>query len=107
MIKPTVGRVVWFYPAGASHEDQPQAAMVSYVHSDTLINVGGFDHSGEPFSARSVLLLQDEGSYGNPGGGAWACWMPYQKGQAAKTEAAEKSALELGAAARAAGPSSY
>ncbi len=104
MIKPTVGRVVWYYPPGVPHDSQPYAAIVAYVHSDTMINVGGFNANGEPFKDTSVLLLQDESSYGNPGGGAWACWMPYQKGQAAKTEAAEKSALELGAAARAAGP---
>lgn len=94
MIKPTVGRVVWFYPAGVSHESQPQAAFIAYVHSDTMINVGGFDHNGEPFGETSVLLLQDEGSYGNPGGGPWACWMPYQKGQAAKTEALEAAAAK-------------
>lgn len=89
MIKPTVGRVVWYYPAGRSHEDQPNAAIIAYVHSDMMINVGGFDNNGQPFADTSVLLLQGEGSYGNPGGGAWACWMPYQKGQAAKTEALE------------------
>lgn len=91
MIKPTVGRVIWFYPAGAAHMDQPRAAFITYVHSDTLINVGGFDHNGQPLSAASVVLVQDEGSYGNPGGGAWACWMPYQKGQAAKVEELEKT----------------
>lgn len=90
MIKPTCGRVVWYWPAGRSHESQPYAAMIALVHSDTMINVGGFDHNGKPFSDTSVLLVQGEGSYGNPGGGSWATWMPYQKGQAAKTEALEK-----------------
>lgn len=97
MIKPTVGRVIWYYPAGRSHTEQPNAAFITYVHSDTMINVGGFDHNGIPFASTSVLLLQDEGSYGNPGGGPWACWMPYQKGQATKTEELERriSASEM------------
>lgn len=89
MITPTVGRVVWFYPAGRAHTEQPCAAFITYVHSDTMINVGGFDYNGKPFGETSVLLVQGEGCYGNPGGGSWAGWMPYQKGQAAKTEALE------------------
>lgn len=83
MIKPTVGRVVWYYPAGRSHEEQPNTASIAFVHRDTLINVGGFDHNGIPFADTSVLLHQDPTSYGNPGGGSWAKWMPYQVGQAA------------------------
>lgn len=88
MIKPTVGRVVWFYPAGVGHEVQPWPALIAFVHSDTCINVGGFDKDGKPFSETSVMLLQDEGSYGNPGGGSWACWMPYQKSVASGAQAA-------------------
>lgn len=92
MISPTIGRVVWYYKPGMSHVEQALPAIVSFVHSDTCINVGGFDAMGKPFSDTSVVLLQDEGSYGNPSGGAWACWMPYQKGQAAKTEALKAAA---------------
>lgn len=98
MIKPTVGRVIWYYPRGAMHTDQPQAAFITFVHSDTCINVGGFDHNGNPFKDTSVLLLQDPESYGNPDSGAWAKWMPYQHGQAAKTEALERGFLPLGSA---------
>jgi hypothetical protein len=90
MITPTIGRVVWYYPKGMQHTSQPHPALICYVWSDMMVNVGGFDSNGVPFADTSVLLLQDEGSYGNPGGGSWACWMPYQKGQAAKTEALEK-----------------
>ena len=88
MIKPTIGRVVWFYPAGTHSDSQPNAALVAYVHSDTMINVGGFDHNGMPFSTTSVPLLQDDAPI--PAVGCWATWMPYQKGQAAKTEALER-----------------
>lgn len=89
MIKPTIGRVVLFYPAGADKDSSPFAALIAYVHSDSMINVGGFDRNGIPFASTSVLLHSDPESYGNPGGGAWAKWMPYQMGQAARTEAAE------------------
>jgi hypothetical protein len=41
---------------------------------------------GSPFAATSVQLLQDDDV---SLGGTTAEWMPYQKGQAAKTEALE------------------
>lgn len=85
MISPTVGRVVWYYPPGHPHPSQPYPALICYVHSDMLINVGGFDHNGRPFADTSVLLVQGDG-YGNPAGGSWAGWMPYQIGQAKKHE---------------------
>jgi len=96
MITPTIGRVVWFYPTGVSHEAQPLPALICRVWNDSMINVGGFDGDGKPFAATSVFLNHD--GYGNPGGGPWATWMPYQKGQAAKTEAVEAKLAESGAA---------
>lgn len=87
MIKPTIGRQVWFYPAGKPHTDQPWPCSICYVHSDTMINVGGFNDQGIPFAYTSVELIQDADSYGNPGGGAWACWMPYQKAVASGQQA--------------------
>lgn len=88
MISPTVGRVVLFRPAGATRETEPYPALVARVWSDRMINVGGFDHNGDPFKATSVTLLQDDDE--PDAGRAWAEWMPYQKGQAAKTEALEQ-----------------
>lgn len=82
MIQPTIGRVVLVH-RGLS--DQAEPALVSYVWSDRLINVGGFDRSGTPFSATSVKLLQDDDEA--PGVGFWAEWMPYQKAQAKKSDA--------------------
>jgi hypothetical protein len=86
MIQPTIGRVVWFYPkAGMS---QPNVALIAHVWSDTCVNLAAFDENGIPFNATSVLLVQDD----NPVPDAYyAVWMPYQKGQAAKTEALEKA----------------
>lgn len=91
MIKPTVGRVVWYRVA--SHEaangmevydlNNPMTALITYVWSDTCVNLAVFDHAGRPHMRTSTPINQ---SAGTP---AWAEWMPYQQGQAAKTEAAE------------------
>ena len=87
MIKPTVGRVVHFYPSASdgviSLGNQPQAAIIVFVHNDRMVNLVVFDHNGVPMSRTSVLLVQ-------PGqvlpSFAHARWMDYQIGQAAKTE---------------------
>ena len=84
MIQPTIGRVVLVH-RGAS--DQAEPALVCYVWNDRLINVGGFDRNGAPFSLTSLRLLQDTDVPGD--NESYAEWMPYQKGQAAKTEALE------------------
>jgi len=92
VIKPTVGRVVWYFPTGKSEAsgDQPLAAIIACVWSDTCVNLAIFDGNGVPMPKppTSILLVQE----GNPvpSGGNYCTWMPYQKGQAAKTEAVEK-----------------
>lgn len=86
MIKPSVGRVIHFYPgvgfSGARPESgAPLPALISLVWSDALINIGGFDANGAPFSQTSVPLVQD----GEPKpAGFYASWMPYQIAQAQK-----------------------
>lgn len=89
MIRPTVGRVVWFYPAGSSPGNQPLAAIIAHVHSDTRVNLAIFDPNGVPMAdpPTSIPLAQDED--GMPASGFYCMWMPYQKGQAAKAEALE------------------
>jgi len=81
MIKPTIGRVVWYWP---THKvDSPLPALICHVWSDTCINIGGFDQDGRPFGETSVLLHQ----YGNPRPTQkFAEWMPYQIGQAKKNK---------------------
>ena len=89
MISPSIGRVVWFYPARADGEPtqtQPFSASVAYVWSDRMINIGYFDQNGVAHSATSVTLLQDDDV--PPANGYYAQWMPYQVGQAKKNEAA-------------------
>ncbi len=77
MIHPTIGRVVWVTRPGMS--DQKEAAFVAYVWTDRLINVGGVDRNGLPFSATSVPLIQDD----EPApAGVYAEWMPYQRAMA-------------------------
>jgi len=88
MIEPTVGRVVWIR-GRTNKSDQPEAALVTYVWNSRLVNVGGFDKNGDPFKVTSLYL--DQGDRPRPEVcQVWAEWMPYQKGQAAKTEALEK-----------------
>ena len=83
MIHPTIGRVV-LVRAGTP---QPQAALVTFVHNDRLINAAGFTAEGHPFAANKITLLQDDDPA--PASETYAEWMDYQKGQAAKTEALE------------------
>lgn len=84
MIKPTVGRVVWYYGPGIKPDEQPQAAIVARVWSDTCVNLAIFDGSGNPVPhpPTSILLVQEGAEV--PSGGHYCCWMPYQIGQAKK-----------------------
>lgn len=91
MIKPTVGRVVLFHPSSneASADFTPTkicAAIIAYVHSDSMVNLAVFDGNGVAHSATSVFLFQDGET---PPADFYCEWMPSQKGQAAKTEQAE------------------
>ena len=88
IIKPTVGRVVLFHPAGNPNATVP--ALVCFVHSDTCVNLAAFDANGDKIAGTtSVTLVHGEGDW-RPSDGYWCEWMPYQKGQAAKTEELEK-----------------
>jgi hypothetical protein len=92
VIKPTIGRVVLVYRPGKS--DQFEPALITYVWSDTTINVGGFDRNGNPFKETSLYLDQDiqvdpislPKFDGEEALEPFACWMPYQKAQAKRTQ---------------------
>jgi hypothetical protein len=93
-IEPTIGRVVWFWPrtymatdSGNMSVNQPYTAQVCFLYKNGHINVAGYKHDGSPFTALDVTLRQDGDEMPQ---GPYAEWMPYQKGQAAKTEALEK-----------------
>lgn len=92
MIKPTVGRVVWFWPATHSAEGnwtppaegEPCAAIISKVWSDSCVNLAVFDGDGKSHSKTSVPLVQENEPA--PEFGYFCTWMPFQLGQAKKTE---------------------
>lgn len=84
MIEPSNGRIVLFGP-------EKLAAIVTHVHSERMVNLCVFSPEGIPIPRTSVPLLQDEDE-APIGTHSYCQWMPYQKGQAAKTEALEKAA---------------
>ena len=87
MIKPTIGRVVWYQPNDIdktcfNNSDQPCAALVTYVHNDTMVNLVVFTPNGVSLGRTSVRLVQEGES---PNVDESFCeWMPYQIGQAKK-----------------------
>lgn len=90
MIKPTIGRRVWFYPNGGiagftASPDQPCDAGIAYVWNDRMINISVADHNGVVTGRTSVALLQDDDT--PPVAGMYCTWMDYQIA-AAKKEAA-------------------
>lgn len=83
MITPSIGRFVLVF--GLSSSDQPTPAVITYVWDERMINVGGFDASGNPVKATSVPLMQPEDAV--PTAPVYATWMDYQIEQAAKSSA--------------------
>lgn len=91
VIQPTVGRVVHYEPAPsdpgfhlcADYGKETQAALIVFVNDDGTVNLGVFDKFGHTYPKQRVPLIQD----GEPSPeNGYAHWMPYQVGQAAKTE---------------------
>lgn len=90
MIKPTVGRQVWFYPSKGDVDverwdaGQPCAATIVFVHSDTVVNLLVLDHVGRAHMKSYVTLLQGDAVGGEV---EYAAWMPYQKAVASGQQA--------------------
>lgn len=90
MIKPSVGRIVWFYPhvdEGRDPNGQPLAGTIAKVIDDRVVNLTVSAADGSTYGAQHVALLQPGDELVDPSQ-AHATWMPFQLGQAAKTEAA-------------------
>ena len=93
MIAPSNGRVVWFTPGPDflgiwRDKSQKLTAHIVHVHRPNMINLAVFDSDGNLWPEPAVRLLQDGET--PPAEGRFAEWMPYQKGQAAKTEQLER-----------------
>ena len=104
MIKPTVGRKVWYRPSEGDlvgplpmtmagnprYNPQPLDATILAVWGDRCVNVLVFDIMGKPFTKAAVTLLQEGDKPacdidGSPVYG-YVEWMPFQQAQAAKIE---------------------
>lgn len=79
MIKPTIGRVVHFWAHKATDIPQPLAAIITWVHSDTEVNLAVFQANGVASTAIGVPLWQKEGTHPQL---PYCEWMDYQIGQA-------------------------
>lgn len=90
MIEPTVGRVVWYWEE--PNQKQPMKADIARINSDGTINIGGLNEFGYHFARQSIPLWQGDGDKPK---GRYCEWMPYQKGQAAKTEQLRKGIEEM------------
>src|SRR6266851_5604535 len=91
MIEPTVGRKVWYRPEGADPAAQPHDATVLFVHDARTVNLACCSDIGTYYHRLNVPLMQgDETALPSTG---YAEWMPYQKGQAVKTEQAQAAAV--------------
>jgi hypothetical protein len=86
MIEPGIGRIVHFYPAGHAPGDLPHAAMIVGIRDARTINLAIFTPEGHQYRGLDVLLIQDDSDV-RPTDRGYAEWMPFQKGQAAKTDA--------------------
>ena len=99
-IGPTVGRVVWFYPAFGSPIPHipgiPLAATIAWVEDEATVNLSVSDMSGAIWPVQNVHLVQEDSVYETDA--ARAEWMPYQIGQA--KAAAEPVQVETSSAAK-------
>jgi hypothetical protein len=104
LIKPTIGRKVWFHPNGMKEsaagkpvdvfvKEQPLDATVVCVWGDRLVNLGVIDHGGAVHSIRSCPFRHPN----DPVPGGYYCeWMPFQTGQAKAQAIAQQHAIPSG-----------
>lgn len=92
VITPTPGRIVWYWPSTndglSALAGQPLAAIVAAVHDDRHVNLSVIDAHGNHHGRTNVFLSQPDQERPTSRDYGFAEWMPYQKGQAAKTEQA-------------------
>lgn len=81
IVTPTIGAKLLYHPgfheyALRSADNQPCAAVVAYVHSDTCVNLGVLDWCGRAVHRERVRLKQDDGPEDNEATHAYATWPP-------------------------------
>lgn len=83
IIKPTVGRIVYFFPANRLTQEPLLAAIITAVWGERTVNLAVFQTNGVPMShpPTSVWLVQPGEE--PPKSGCYCMWMPYQIGKAA------------------------
>jgi len=60
MNKPTVGRIVHFHPVTpVGAKPAIHAAIICFVHTDSLVNLSVFDALGHTYARTSVCLIED------------------------------------------------
>jgi hypothetical protein len=87
-MKPTVGRIVYYKSYGTpngEYKSEDRAAIITRVHNDTCVDLAVWNPTGMFFNTSVVQ---------GTNGGQWD-WMPFQKGQAAKTEELELQIKEF------------
>lgn len=77
-MKPSIGRIVLFHPSAVI----TQAAIITYVHSESMVNLVVFDAFGNSQGITSVQLVAPDS--GDRPIGHYCEWMPNQIGQAQK-----------------------
>ena len=98
MTQPTVGRVVWFWPApdeqlALPRSGQPLAAHVAAVSEDgSTVNLQVIDANGHAHARQDVPFFEG----GHPDGRSYADWMPYQRAQHAKQDMEHPDPAPLG-----------
>ena len=86
MIKPTVGRILWYFSGGEYCPEK--AAIVTGVHGDRMVNLCVFDDSGAvPHPSIWLVQPNDERPTGE-----YCSWMPYQTKKAFGSESGEQAA---------------
>lgn len=103
-IEPTVGRVVLYFPSDddvyygriEGEKGKALSAMIAWVNDDGTINLAVNSRYGNHVGCRNVELIQPgEPTPERTKSRSYATWMPYQLGQAAKTEKLEGEIASL------------
>lgn len=80
-IPPGIGRMVH-----VKRRTRTLAGQIAGINEDGTINLSVLNSDGSQFAVQNVRLVQSYEEAPDPGEEMYACWMPYQVGQAQKTE---------------------